>query len=158
MRFLVLALVAFLGFAAAPARAADGQDLVDRAAASDMFEVQASRMALHLSRDDAVRDFARRTIVETNDAMVALKQAADAAGLDFPERLDAKRQDLLQGMMKLGDGFTARYLAALEDDQREVLKLFEGYAAKGDNAGLKAFARQAAVDIRTRIAAIRALR
>ncbi|SBW12189.1 exported hypothetical protein [uncultured Alphaproteobacteria bacterium] len=159
MRVWVLALAALLGvFAAAPARAADAQELVDRAAVGDMFEVQASRMALHLSRDDAVRDFARRTIVETNEAMVALKRTADAAGLAFPERVDGERGDRLQSLMKAGDGFTPRYLQALEAERREVLQLFESYAAKGGDARVRTFARGALPDMRTRLATLRALR
>lgn len=157
MRLLVLALAAFLGFAASPARASDAQDLVDRLAVGDMFEVQASRMALHLSRDEAVRDHARRTIVEHNDAMVTLKQAADAAHLDFPEKVDAPRSELLQTLMKSGDRFTARYVAAIAEDHREVLKRLETYAAKGGDAALRAHAKAAIPTVRAHLAAIEAL-
>lgn len=157
MRFLVLALAAFLGFAATPARASDAQNLVDRLAVGDMFEVQASRMALHLSRDDAVRDHARRTIVDHNDAMVTLKQAADAAGLAFPEKVDPSRSERLQTLMKSGDRFTPRYVAAIGEDHREVLKLLEAYAAKGGDAGLRAYAHAAIPAVRAHIAAIAAL-
>lgn len=157
MRVLVLALAAFLGFAVPSAHAADAQTLVNRAAVGDMFEVQASRMALHLSREDAVRDFARRTIVAHNEDMVALKRAADAAGLEFPEKVDARRREILDTLMQSGDRFTPRYLAALAEDNREVLKLLEGYAARGDRPQLRAHAAAAAPQVRAHIAAIEAL-
>ena len=96
MRLLGVALAAMLGLAAVPAYAAmDAQELVDRTAHGDMFEVQSSRMALHLAKDDAVRDLARKMIVEHTEAMVALKQVVNAQGLGFPEGLDPERKERL---------------------------------------------------------------
>lgn len=143
MRKMAMVTAAVLGLSLTPAFAAmDAQEFVDKAYIGGMFETQSSRMALHLSGNPQVRDFARRMIAEHGKANAELKTIAEGADLKLPTTLDPGRQENLDALKAAGDAFPGRYVALQQQDHRDTIALFERYAAEGGNPQLKSFARQ----------------
>ena len=143
MRRMAMVTAAVLGLSLSPALAAmDAQEFVDKAYIGGMFETQTSRMALHLSADSEVRDFAHRMIAEHGKANAELKTLAEGAGLNLPTTLDPQHQEDLEALKSAGDTFPGRYVALQQHDHGAMVQLFQHYAAEGDNPQLKGFARQ----------------
>jgi putative membrane protein len=158
MRRMAMVTAAVLGLSLSPALAAmDAQEFVDKAYTGGMFETQTSRMALHLSGNAAVRDFARQMIADHTKANADLKAIAEAADLKLPVTLDPERQDSLEALKSAGDAFPGRYVAAQQKDHRAAIALFERYLAEGGNPQLKGFARQVLPTLKQHQAAIDAI-
>lgn len=143
MRRMAMVTAAFLGLSLSPAFAAmDAQEFVDKAYIGGMFETQTSRMALHLSADPAVRDFAVRMISEHGKANADLRAIAEGAGLKLPAALDPQHQEDLEALKGAGDAFPGRYVLLQQKDHAAQVQLFQAYASEGGNPQLKGFARQ----------------
>lgn len=143
MRRMAMVTATFLGLSLSPAFAAmDAQEFVDKAYIGGMFETQTSRMALHLSANPAVRDFAVRMISEHGKANTDLRAIAEGAGLKLPAALDPPHQENLETLKSAGDSFPGRYVTMQQKDHAALVQLFQSYAADGGNPQLKGFARQ----------------
>jgi len=143
MRKMAMVTAAVLGLSLTPAFAAmDAQEFVDKAYIGGMFETQTSRMALHLSGNPQVRDFAHEMIADHGKANAELKTIAEGADLKLPTSLDPRHQDDLDALKSAGAAFPGRYVAMQQKDHRDTIALFERYAAEGTNPQLKGFARQ----------------
>lgn len=117
-------------------------DFVTQASASDLYEIESSKLALQKG-DDATKTFAQQMITDHQKTSEELKglvstgkvEAKPAAAM--PDDLKQKVDDLsaLQG---------ADFIEQYVDDQVEVhedaVDLFRRYAEGGDNAELKAWA------------------
>lgn len=158
MRKMAMVTAAILGLSLTPALAAmDAQEFVDKAYIGGMFETQSSRMALHLSRNPQVRDFARRMIADHGKANAELKALAESADLKIPATLDPKRQDDLEALKNAGGDFPGRYVSLQQQDHRATVALFERYLAEGGNPQLKGFAKQVLPTLKEHQAAIDAI-
>ncbi|WP_105386534.1 DUF4142 domain-containing protein [Neorhizobium alkalisoli] len=118
------------------------EDFVAKASASDIFEIETSKLALQKG-DDAAKKFAQQMITDHEKASAELKelissgkvQGTPAAGLtgDHKEGFDE--------LAKLaGAEFTEEYFDDQVDAHEDAVDLFKRYAEEGDNADLKAWA------------------
>ncbi len=118
------------------------EDFVAKASASDMFEIETSKLALQKG-DDVAKKFAQQMITDHEKASAELKglvsngkvQGSAVTGLtgDHKEKLDE--------LAKLeGAEFTAEYFDEQVDVHEDAVDLFKRYAEEGDNADLKAWA------------------
>jgi len=126
-----------------PANAAAAPDFVQKAAASDMFEIQSSKLALKRSSNPDVKDFARMMIRDHTQSTAALKAAIAASGQDFP--LPATLPDDKSSALKdLSNARAADFDKMFMNDQvaghEAALDLMSHYASDGDVPTLKAFA------------------
>ncbi len=116
---------------------------VGAAAISDMYEVEAARIAEQRSTNPAVKAFARHMIEAHTGTTRDLK--AILAGLKNPPAAPVHLDDRRQGMIdelrgaKAAD-FDGRYISQQVDAHNEALILMRGYAKDGDNAEVKVFA------------------
>lgn len=141
-------LLAALGAATAitfsmPAFAADkAQDFVDKAAAGGVFEVQSSKIAESKVQDKDVKDFAQKMIHDHGAANAKLENIASEQKLTVPPETDAKHKSDLDALQAANDSVDKSYMQMQRDAHADAVKLFESYAAEGDNAQLKTFAQE----------------
>lgn len=126
-----------------PSNEATATDFVPKAAASDMFEVAAGKLAQKRSTNAAVKKFAGEMIKAHTDSTAALKKAlADSNSTivppaTLPSDLQGKLDDLTKADAKDFDG---KYADAMTDAHQDALNLLQRYAEDGDVPAIKAFA------------------
>lgn len=120
--------------------AAAGADIryVADAAASDMFEMQSSQLALEKATLPALKTFAQLMIDEHGKSSAELKTAARAAGIPIPAALPAAQQGKLDALRGLsGSAFDRQYLADQRAGHQETLTNVNTYLAAAPAGPLK---------------------
>jgi putative membrane protein len=135
-------------------------NFVTLAAASDMFEVQSSKIALQRSTDAAVKTFAQMMIDAHKKTTATLKGLiADQSNLSPPTALP---QDLQSKLDSLGSVSPADFDKAYLDDQidghQSTLNVMQRYAKDGDQESLKQFAAATAPIVQRHLDKAKALR
>lgn len=126
-----------------PANEAAAPDFVQKAAVSDMFEIQSSKIALQRSANKNVKDFARMMISGHTQTTADLKAAIKASGqaLTPPAALPDDKQAALDGLKKAdAKDFDKKFMDAQVDGHQQALDLMARYAKDGDVAQIKDFA------------------
>jgi putative membrane protein len=135
-------------------------NFVTLAAASDMFEVQSSKIALQRSTDAAVKRFAQMMIDAHTKTTATLKGLiADQSNLSPPTALPS---DLQAKLDKLGSvspaDFDKTYLDDQVDGHQSTLNVMQRYAKDGDQEPLKQFAASTAPTVQQHLDKAKALR
>jgi putative membrane protein len=118
-----------------------------KAAASDMFEVAAAKVALKRSTNPEVKKFAQMMIDAHTKSTAALKKAlADSSSTvappaALPQDLQDKVDDLTKADAK---DFDKKYADGQVDAHQSALNLMQRYAQDGDVPAIKAFAASTA--------------
>lgn len=120
------------------------QSFVDAAASSDMYEVEAAKLAERMGRSEGVKSFARMMIADHTASTEKLKAAADTAGLTLPAGMQPKHQTNLTALEAAGDRFDAVYAQQQVAAHEEALALLRNQAETGTIEPLKAFASETA--------------
>jgi putative membrane protein len=118
---------------------------VTMAAASDLFEIQSSQIALQKSQDQTVRGFAQMLITHHTQTTQQLTAAAQAAGLTPPPpQLMPMQADMIAQLQAAdGAGFDRTYLTQQVPAHEMALALHRNYAANGDTPALRTVAAAA---------------
>jgi len=123
---------------------------VSAAAISDMYEVEAGKIAEDRSRNRQVRAFAAKMVKAHTQTTKELKSILAGLGSSVapvapPANLDDRHQGMIDELRgaKAAD-FDNRYLSQQIDAHKEALILMKSYAKDGDVAPVKAFARETA--------------
>ena len=128
--------------ALAQATAADSQ-FVEKAGSGGLAEVQLGKLASKNGYSAQVKQFGRRMVTDHGKANLKLKTAARSAGLTPPTALLTEQQDLADRLSKLsGETFDTAYMAAMLDDHKEDVTLFQKQAEGDGPAALKRLASQ----------------
>ena len=120
------------------------QDFVNKAAASDRFQLETSRLVANSAASRKVVAFAQEMIAAQTESAARLKSAIakDPSGITIDDQLSPAQQAALEDMKtKKGYLFDAAYLAALVHGQDQTLTELKNYSASGDNVALKEFAQ-----------------
>lgn len=123
------------------------QDFVDAAATSDMYEVEAGKIATQRARNAKVREFGEHMIKAHTATTDKLKStlASINSNVTPPAHLDDRRQGMIDELRGAKDAdFDARYLAQQVDAHKEALILMRGYAKSGDNPAVRKLAAKTA--------------
>lgn len=127
---------------ATPADEASAPVFVEKASASDLFEVEAAKLAQATSKNAEVKKFAADMVAAHTKSTAALKKAVADAGQTtlvvvtvLPADLQAKLDDL-----KKAANFDKAYLENQVDAHQSALNLMQRYAQDGDVPAIKAFA------------------
>ena len=127
---------------ATPADEASAPVFVEKASASDLFEVEAAKLAQATSKNAEVKKFAADMIAAHTKSTAALKKAIADAGQTtlvvvtvLPADLQAKLDDV-----KKAANFDKAYLENQVDAHQGALNLMQRYAQDGDVPAIKAFA------------------
>ena len=131
--------------AVAPAAASVVDDktksFVEKAAITDMFEVEAGKIALTRSKVGPIKAFAQMMIDDHSATTKNLEPLATAAGVVPPSALDNDHLSKLDDLQKIKDAdFDKKYLDQQESAHSDALNLMKDYAQNGKNPGIQAFA------------------
>lgn len=125
----------------------DTKTYVQNAAMTDLFEVQAGKLALQKSQNASVKKFAKQMVKDHTRTTKHLQAALKKGDVDVtpPTELDATHAQLLQQLQNAsGADFDKTYIQQQLQGHQEALRLHQGYAASGDNAMLKKLAAKTA--------------
>ncbi len=124
-----------------PSNEAAAPDFVAKAAASDMFEVEAAKIAQKRSQNAEVKKFAGEMITAHTKSTADLKKAIADSGqtLTLPAALPSDLQGKLDDLNK-ADNFDKAYMENQVDAHQAALDLLQRYAQDGDVPAIKAFA------------------
>ena len=126
-----------------PANESAAPDFVQKAAISDLFEVQAGKIALERASSPEVKAFARMMIHDHTKSTAELKAAIASSGqtLTVPTDLPDDKTSALQDLTKVdAKDFDKKYIDGQVDGHQQALDLMARYGNDGDVADLKAIA------------------
>lgn len=132
---------------------------VAAAGASDLYEIESSRLALQKAQSEGVRRFAQMMVDHHTDTTRTVTTAARSAGLTPPPpALMPKQRKMIEQLRSLsGAAFDRAYVVQQRQAHQMALVLHRSYAEGGDSAALKQTARAAVPIIEQHIAALKAL-
>jgi putative membrane protein len=147
--------------AAAPAKPADpaASTFVQTAVATDIFEIDASRVALERSQNWHVKKLAQEIIDARSKAGGELQVALSDVGIRPDTRLPADKAAAVEELRTVDvSQFDKKYLEAATEAQAQALEVVEKYAEEGATPALKAVAEKKAPELREQHAEARALK
>jgi len=127
--------------------AATTPDFVNAAASTDMFEIQAARIAEKRSKNADVKAFAAMMIHDHTQSTAALKAAIAASGqpLSLPTDLPADKKSTLDELTSAAPAdFDKTYIDSQIMAHQDALNVMQAYGANGNTAALKDFANKIA--------------
>ena len=118
-------------------------NFVQKAAMTDMFEIQAGQLAQEKSQNQNVKQFGQQMVTDHTQTSEKLKSIASAAGMTVPAALDQEHQKLLTQLRgDSGAKFDRAYVSSQRTGHKQAIALYENYVKHGQNAELKQFAQQ----------------
>lgn len=141
MRDVLVAALTALALAACSAPSTP--EFVQKAAMSDLYEIQAGRIASEKGQSEAVRQFGKvmgAEHTETAQGLMGLV-ATNHIRIELPTELDGSHQALIDSLNSASaEDFDKTYATQQVDAHQEAVSLFKKYAAKGDDGDVKRFA------------------
>lgn len=121
------------------------EGFVTNAAISDMYEIEAGKIAQEKGQAQAVKDFGAMMVKDHTASSNEMKPLAQAANVTVPTQMDERRQGLIDNLRAASAAdFDETYIDQQIAAHEEAHNLLAGYAQDGENAGLKAFAAKTA--------------
>lgn len=143
---------------AATIGAHDTDGFVSNAGQSDMYEIEAGKMASTKAKSADVKAFGKMMVDQHTAMMTEMKPLVATAGKTPPTGLDERRQGFLDNLKAASAAdFDKVYLTQQVAAHEEALTLMKGYADNGSDAGLKAGAAKAVPKIEEHLAKAKAL-
>ncbi|MCX7588758.1 DUF4142 domain-containing protein [Phenylobacterium sp. 58.2.17] len=142
-----------------PSNEAAAPDFVAKAAASDMFEVEAAKLAQTKAKNPGVKKFADEMVTAHTKSTADLKKAIADSGqtLALPTALPKDLQDKLSDLGK-AENFDKAYMDNQVDAHQAALDVLQRYAQDGDVPVIKAFAAAAAPTVQQHLEKARVVR
>ena len=138
------------------------QQFVRQAAISNMFEIEASRLAEDRAGNERVRGFAQQMIQDhtgIGDELQAAVQATKNLSLTVPKQLDAAHQRQLQELRGLKDRrFDRTYVRMQVEAHEQAVNLFERFTGGANATELQQFAKSNLPTLREHEQTIRQIR
>jgi putative membrane protein len=141
--YSLLASVALAQTPPAGTNAPSAQDFVKKVAISDMFEIQASQLALSKQADADTKPFAEKMVQDHQKTSSELKGLVEGSmvKLTLPTSMDSEHQKMLDELnAKSGKDFDQAYDRMQVKAHREAVALFEAYTKSGEDSELKTWA------------------
>ena len=118
-------------------------DFVAKGAMSDMYEVQAGKLAAEKGQSDAVKQFGQQMVdahTKTTDELMGIVKSKNIK-VDVPTKLDSEHQKLIDDLNSASaKDFDKTYASQQVDAHQNAVKLFKKYAEDGDDPDVKQFA------------------
>jgi len=140
---LLAALAVSAALALASCGAPSTPDFVRKAAMSDLYEVEAGKIASEKGQSEAVKQFGQHMVEAHTKTSEELKAIVTAEKLDvnLRDKLDKKYQKLIEALNEAKpEAFDDTYASQQVRAHGKAADLFDDYAEGGDNAALKQFA------------------
>ena len=117
------------------------QAFIDAMASSDLYEIEAGKLAQQTGKSNKVKSFGAMMEKDHTASSAKLKDAADqSGGLKPAGQMMPKHQQNLDALKSAADQFDKLYAQQQVAAHQEALSLLEGYARNGTEEPLKAFA------------------
>jgi putative membrane protein len=134
------------------------KNFVEKIALSDMYEIEASKIALERSKVQPVKDYAQMMIDAHTATSAELKPLAASSMVTPPSALDndhmAKLDDLRKATV---EDFDDKYIDQQTDAHENALNTLKDFANNGKDAGLQAFAAKTAPAVDAHLQQVKAL-
>ena len=143
-----------------PSNEAAAPDFVAKAAASDMFEIEAAKLAATKAKSPEVKTFAADMVTAHTKTTEGLKKAIADSGqtaLALPTVLPSDLQGKLTDLGK-ADNFDKAYMDNQVDAHQAALDVLQRYAQDGDVPAIRAFAATTAPTVQQHLDKARAVR
>jgi len=140
-----LFVVGLLALSLAACGAPSASDFAQKVAMSDMYEVEAGKIANQKGQSPQVKGFGQMMVEAHSKTTEDLKSiiANEKLKVDLPIKLDSNHQKLIDDLTAASDtDFDKTYAKQQVDVHEDAVKLFDSYAKDGDNASLKQFAQK----------------
>jgi putative membrane protein len=122
------------------------EGFVKMAGTSDIYELEAAKIALQRSTSQDVKDFAHHMITDHTRTTEQLKSTLQALGNPTvpPQQLDDRHQTMLDDLNGAAqEDFDHRYIAQQQAAHSAAITLFKTYRERGEAAELRALCAQA---------------
>lgn len=138
----------------------DRTNYVRMAAASDMFEIESSRMAVSMSQNANVRQFAQMLITHHTQTSQQLMAAARASGMSPPPPMLMPMQQRMLDQLRRANGraFDRVYMTQQVPAHEMALALHSNYARSGDTPALRGTASAAVPIVQQHLTEARRMR
>jgi putative membrane protein len=134
------------------------RNFVEKAALTDMFEIEAAKIAQERSKVQPVKDFAQMMIDDHTATTAELGPLASAAGVMPPTALDDDHMKKLDELRNAkAEDFDDKYIDQQTDAHSAALDLMKDYAANGKDPGIQAFASKVALKVDEHLQKVKAL-
>lgn len=121
------------------------QEFADMQASSDMYEIEAGRLAEENGSSQAVQEFGAMMERDHTESTANLQEAAQQAdGVTVDPQLTAKHESDLEALRNAGENFDSTYKQQQIAAHQQALDMLQNYASNGDNQALRDFASQTA--------------
>lgn len=132
------------------------QMFAEKAAQSDMFEVEAAKLVVAEGVSEEVRNFAGDMVKDHQRSTSVLKEAAAKDGVKLPEDMGDDLRKKLESLKPLrGPALDAAYVSTQVSVHTEAVDLFEAYSKDGEAGALKSFAQMTFPTIRMHLIRVR---
>lgn len=129
----------------APSPQIDPANYVQTAGMSDLFEVEAGKVATRRARGSEVRSFARMMVKDHTESTRKIRDAVAASklGIRLPTELDPQHQQKLAELRSAPRAdFDHLYMEGQVEGHQDALKLQQSYGESGGDPNLKAVASE----------------
>lgn len=138
----------------------DAPNYTLKAGMSDLYEIQAGRLAEQKAESPAMKAFGRQMVADHTATSANVKKAVAEAGLNLvaPATLDPKHKGLIDALNAAsGPAFDSLYRQQQLTAHQEALALHQSYAANGDTPQLKAVAAATAPKVQAHLEMLRTM-
>lgn len=133
-------------------------EFVQKASLSNMFEIEASKLALERSQVQAVKDFAQMLVDAHTASLAELTSLSSSAMVTPPTALDASYNDKLDALRNAKvEDFDDVYIDQQTEVHENSANNLKGFSENGQDAGLRAFAAKVLPTVETHLETVRAL-
>jgi len=137
---------------------ADAQDFVTRAAISDLYEIEAGRIAQARATSDGVRQAGGRMVKDHIASSSKLREEIAIGPLTVPASLDTRHARLIEALREAPrDGFDKIWLDQQRAAHVEAITLLRHYRKEGDDPALRRFAGETLPIIESHLAHVETL-
>lgn len=119
------------------------QDFVKAADEVDLAEIKLGKLAQERAASDKVKAFGQRMVDDHTKMNKSLQKVAKALNITLPDELDKKHKELFDQLAKLkGAEFDKLYTKDMIAGHEKAIKKFEAEMNNGQNADVKAWAKE----------------
>jgi putative membrane protein len=134
------------------------KNFVEKAALTDMYEIEAAKIAQERSKVQAVKDFAKMMIDDHTATTAELGPLATAAGITPPSALDDDHMKKLDDLKKADvQDFDDKYIDQQTDAHSAALDLLKDYAQNGKDPAIQSFAIKVSGKVEEHLQKVKAL-
>lgn len=133
-------------------------DFIQKAAMTDLFEIETSKLALTKSQSASIKTYAQEMITAHTATSAALTPLAATLKIEPPLQLDNDHLEKIEDLKKASvKDFDQKYVDLQTDVHKSALDLLNDEAKNGNDALLKAFAANTAPKVQMHLDMVKKL-